>query len=78
MKKVTAKWPNAQYHILTQANATIVSCRSFSTCSNAENVVQVFKGIPATDVLLDLPIPKAFHAWVSADVLIEPYSGCVI
>ena len=35
------------------------------------------RGIPATDVLLDLPIPKAFHAWVSADVLIDsPSSFC--
>jgi len=80
MKPVRVKWPNAQYHILSQANATTVSCRSFSECTNAENVVQVFedfRGISAKDVLLDLDIPEAFHAMVSADVLIDsPSSFC--
>ncbi len=80
MKQVRVKWPNAQYHILSQANATTVSCRSFSECTNAENVVQGFddfRGISANDVLLDLDIPEAFHAMVSADVLIDsPSSFC--
>jgi hypothetical protein len=36
-----------------------------------------FRGISANDVLLDLDIPEAFHAMVSADVLIDsPTSFC--
>jgi hypothetical protein len=80
MKQVRVKWPNAQYHILSQANATTVSFRSSSECTNAENVVQGFEDlreISATDVLLDLDIPEDFHAMVSADVLIDsPSSFC--
>ena len=36
-------------------------------------------GIPATDVLLGLPIPEAFRALVSADVLIDsPIAFCFV
>jgi hypothetical protein len=87
MKQVRVKWPNAQYHIISQENATTVSCRTFSDCTGGspygdleypQHVVQGFedfRGMPATHVLLDLPIQEAFHAIVSADVVIDSPSS---